>query len=534
MRAKNASERRKPPPVGLNLDLSLSPIGDQFDRPPLSPLLTPLRLSGEDKSMDWEKIFGEDEKAIKRIVHDDCKEQAHKKRKGKAKAKVEPVLGVKFWEERSATDVDGASFTMPKLPQKDTVHPGYRLLSAFAAANDFNGIGLLLDCGDFTAKGFPLTSDVISWLVKIALSSNELLASKASSTILHLIEQGSLNAERYKAKITMRIFVESLLQLGVKTEVLQTLGIPEYQVPNVWPENRPVRVFRLVTLVGAFASVNMFDERQVANLAALLLGIAMDPSSDVDLQDYVKKTIENLCNVYCLQSDRNETELSICRQSLLLCSGLEIANKTYLMTFVPGGSSVAKRIAQWIAFGMLAGDTASDIAAESNDDLLPPLSAINAILSQQPNEVVSEEAARKFDLRRIGEDDEAEYDALSGNAELLSRVMSNIHLHVDLDKRRQAEASSVASEVKDVCASPSRSTVSAPKAPLDKIEVALKHMIGRIKDDSSQPERTRAKATIQRLVLRLSYQRNMGSGVSREVLRPKAPKKIDSFFKKAD
>ncbi len=65
MRAKNASERRKPSPVGLNLDLSLSPIGDQFDRPPLSPLLTPLRLTGEDKTMDWEKIFGEDEKANK-------------------------------------------------------------------------------------------------------------------------------------------------------------------------------------------------------------------------------------------------------------------------------------------------------------------------------------------------------------------------------------------------------------------------------------------------------------------------------------
>lgn len=59
-------------------------------------------------------------------------------------------------------------------------------------------------------------------------------------------------------------------------------------------------------------SVNMFDERQVANLAALLLGIAMDPSSDVDLQDYVKKTIENLCNVYCLQSDRNETVSMFC------------------------------------------------------------------------------------------------------------------------------------------------------------------------------------------------------------------------------
>lgn len=59
-------------------------------------------------------------------------------------------------------------------------------------------------------------------------------------------------------------------------------------------------------------SVNMFDERQVANLAALLLGIAMDPSSDVDLQDHVKKTIENLCNVYCLQNDRNETVSMFC------------------------------------------------------------------------------------------------------------------------------------------------------------------------------------------------------------------------------
>lgn len=65
------------------------------------------------------------------------------------------------------------------------------------------------------------------------------------------------------------------------------------------------------------------------------------------------------------KSDMSMQELSICRQLLLLCSGLEIANKTYLMTFVPGGSSVAKRIAQWIAFGMLAGDTASDIVCRS-------------------------------------------------------------------------------------------------------------------------------------------------------------------------
>lgn len=94
------------------------------------------------------------------------------------------------------------------------------------------------------------------WLIDFlqALSSNELLAEKATSTVLHLIDQGALyDTKQYSNEALLSSLVKNLRQSGAKADIIKTLGLPTDDVQSISSGKRETRVFRVVSLIDALA-----------------------------------------------------------------------------------------------------------------------------------------------------------------------------------------------------------------------------------------------------------------------------------------
>lgn len=86
-------------------------------------------------------------------------------------------------------------------------------------------------------NGYGLTLfSFAEWLIDFlqALSSNELLADKATSMVLHLIDQGAFyDMEQYSNDAFLSSLVKSLLQSGAKPDIIKTLGLPTDDVQSI-------------------------------------------------------------------------------------------------------------------------------------------------------------------------------------------------------------------------------------------------------------------------------------------------------------
>ncbi|KAH8116636.1 hypothetical protein DFH11DRAFT_1223314 [Phellopilus nigrolimitatus] len=475
---------------------------------------------------DRRRLFGEDDGgAIGRILDKDRVE------KGKGKGKG-PMLGVPFWEMPSDIDmdVDGDKSTIPRLENAgdDSL---VQLLKNYLDSEDLVGLTVVLQSGVFAMPDFPVTAGFLTWLFEIAISAYGSLADTSFTILRQICERHPFANENIF--VSFAPVLKLLSMFGARRDILESLGfdVPSCSASHVKKLQQHEVLWTLSELLGTFGKCKVLDPAIVPSCVALLLAIGMDVATDLDLKLSIMRAVDMLCVTYCekFARERGEMEMSICSKILALTTSLKPANKEYLLTFVNGASPIARRIAQWVGFAMLTGDYGVQLASEYNDGP-PALSHVIALLSTGSD---GEIQSGFFDLRRSSEtNDEFDYVALGHHAEVLARVLMNIPQYVELElqeKEAQMRArnnESFSSVSTDGGESPAKKN--AQESKLDTVYFLLNRLGNKIVDTrAAHLDRSNTKATIQRLAMRINYQRMACRG--RQTGSSK-PRQIDAYF----
>ncbi|KAF7973856.1 hypothetical protein HWV62_14058 [Athelia sp. TMB] len=286
----------------------------------------------------------------------------------------------------------------------------------------------------------------------------------------------------------------ALARLGASADVLSKMGwhtpsaVNEYK----YASDRAVVVHRLVQLARMSAKSGALILQDAPDAILALLLVAMDPFSQDDLKFDVTLAVSDIC--LSLKGDQTTiaaTELEISAKILRFAKGMTPINQAQLMSIISSGSGRVTYLAMWIAHGLLVDEEPS---AMMHDDHLPPLANIIRILSPAPG------SGDLFDIHTRA--DLVDYEDLGYYIDIISVALSKIHQYV-IEERRGANAAHVGG---NALGSPSKSA--GKLTDIERIEIATMEIHGKIVDTrAAHLERSRAKASIHRLSLRIYYQR---------------------------
>ncbi|TDL21696.1 hypothetical protein BD410DRAFT_840370 [Rickenella mellea] len=502
------------------------------------------------------RLFGREEgKAVGKIIARD---------RLRRDDESEEVPGVALWEAVNNDididmDVDGGvqrddAAIIPPLDLDaegmGRSGPVMELLRKYVEKQDINAVTLLLQSGALTDTSIKWTTPLVSWLFALAASPDGRLDA-ASGAAFRALENYTTSSPPRTSEaadfLPLDALLGAMLVMGGNTDVLKALGNGNCPTirrgrGHIDSANRANALYRLVAIVDAFACAKMVKSDEVSQFIAALLMIAQDSTTDDDTKRDIIRAVESLCTASCTfdENTRDPAEVTICSQIVRMSEGYSVTNNAHLISFIPGCSPLVRRIAQWVGFEMLGCDTAA-ASIKSRNPTLPPLTSIIIRLSG-----AGEDEPGPFDIRRGSNgEDETDYKSLAGNADILDSVMTNITPYVQQERERQEEAvrqsQSEGREGNSAGMSPARKVAAkdVKQSELEIIENLLQGLGGKIVDTRGvHLDRSRAKAAIQRLFMRIHYQRlstsGLGSGsevgVNGEVRRPK-PKKLDDWFK---
>ncbi|KZP03620.1 hypothetical protein FIBSPDRAFT_879284, partial [Athelia psychrophila] len=188
------------------------------------------------------------------------------------------------------------------------------------------------------------------------------------------------------------------------------------------------------------------------------------------------------------------TEREICGTILRFAKGLMPINQALILSILSGGSGRVTYIAMWLAHGLLTHD---DSLATMHAGALPPLASIIALLSPAPG------SGGLFDI--LTRPELVDYENLGYYLEIISVALSRVPEYASQFKADHGPGAGVLD-------SPSKAA--AKMGDLEKVENAMISIHDKIVDTrAAHLERSRAKAALQRLQLRVRYQR-MAAGRS--------------------
>jgi hypothetical protein len=203
--------------------------------------------------------------------------------------------------------------------------------------------------------------------------------------------------------------------------------------------------------------------------------------------------------------------MAIASRLLAYASNLNVGHQEMLLSFICGGSPPAARIARWIAYNLLVEGPASEYSA------LPALDALRDTLS----------AGDRFVI-----DEETDYETLNHLVAILAVALTDIDGYV-----AQGRSAALASRISTPDSRSESSSVdtpvkTGPTALLDEVKLVLDVLHNLIVDTrAAHLDRSRAKASLQRLSHRLAYQ-------TQAALRPNGPagkpRRIQEFWPRAN
>jgi len=245
-----------------------------------------------------------------------------------------------------------------------------------------------------------------------------------------------------------------------------------------------------VELVRAFAKSNRIVPTDTPPLVALMLLISLDHSTSHALKRSLSETIIALIDKpFASVTD----EISTCQMILKVASSMSLSQQQSLLSSFPLSGVPCSRMARWIAYGLLTDGALKQI---TKDEYIqpPPLVRVLSLLLD-----TSERAL--FDVIPP----ETDYEALSERVDILGVVLTGIQSYVDCETPASLKGKDKEND----------------KEVLEMVGNRLDSLQGKIKDTrAAHLDRTRAKDTMQRLRIRVYYQR-----ASALELRPKAKPK---------
>ncbi|KAH9892773.1 hypothetical protein C8Q73DRAFT_699394 [Cubamyces lactineus] len=469
----------------------------------------PRKSSGSDDEeelagIDCEAILGsKGGKAVDQILQRDLKDK-----KARALAKLhEKPMGVPLWsatlELADSTEGMDVDSSLPSLPLEEEGNSVIQVLSGAVNSNDTAQVTALLAAGCITCLQSSQLEILVVWLFDVAFADVCPALSRLAYT--QLMRMPSL-PEMRSPSLRPSSVLSALVRLGAPASVLRSYGwtAPSQQPSMLASDNawRDEMVYRLVTLVGAFAHPSMGNDLLENFLALLLIG--MDPMTSEELLTEVRKACDRVSiAVEVAQGSTLELEADLCQKIVTFGRTLSPANQERLVSIFPCISSSTTRMARNVSRALLM-DTAT---TPRSYEKLPDLSPVLALIAPPAG------SGGFFDI--VGSSHkEGYYDELTCRVSLLSRVLSDIDAYTALEiqaakEHAAREKEGLANEQAGAQEDQIEEKDDKEALPvLERIRIQLEELHGKIFDTkAAHLDRSRAKASLQRLYSRVHYQR---------------------------
>ncbi|KAL4078460.1 hypothetical protein V8B97DRAFT_2003666 [Scleroderma yunnanense] len=465
-----------------------SPRADHIDTEDYVFVLQQTRMLGSEAGAVINKILADD-----RV--DKRKNTAHIARQKKA-------LGVPLWKtELDDMDVDSGP-TFPEAPFGrgsiilDVINKSHR-------TRDYAQLALLLESGAVISLPPQQLTPLVSSLFVIGFFSSSRVADASHNALRDLCTTGMS-----KMVLPFSVICTAFVQLGARLSVLDQAGWRiegHSRDMHLSPGNRSEVLLRLVAGIKLTANSAALATDEVANHVLSLILVGLDATTGHVLHAELISAIDAICT-------HNATDLatraSIHKSVLSFASKLNPVNKARLVTFFNSGGTQTRHIAQWLAYCLLISPSVSFT------DQLPPLDPLILLLSPPAD------SGQLFDVTR----EDTDYEDLGHNVSILGVALANIAPYIK-DEPSLARRSSTTS----IDGTPGKVKSNTP--PLERLHLALEVLHGKIGEDSTlikrpplltigptvdtraaRLDRSRVKAALQRLTMRLIYEHHALKG----------------------
>ncbi|VDB95899.1 unnamed protein product [Peniophora sp. CBMAI 1063] len=300
-------------------------------------------------------------------------------------------------------------------------------------------------------------------------------------------------------------------------QTMAGLGLKAELVAKIWPEalasqptgaktseDRQKILRRMLTLVKNYVvEGGVIPNDEIPSIVMAFIFIANDVETGLDLRITATSTIDAVLSR--LSNDRDEshkTEAFIAREIWLYTSSLAPPYQHTIINTFALSNRPSIRICRRVAFHLLL---QTPPPSEPDEYLaLPSLDPIITLLWRAHDGPFAITA-------------ETNYYDLEARAEVLNRMLVGVEEYVILETKKSGLLSSTDAMVHE------------NGAPLEQLEVALKHLYGKINDTgAAHLDRSSAKSWIQMVQLRVHYQRE-GLKDALSGGRRRGPRKITDF-----
>ncbi|KAF5370701.1 hypothetical protein D9758_002027 [Tetrapyrgos nigripes] len=472
---------------------------------------------------DERRLYGNSNGAIKSII-DTERERSQEDRQEESK------LGLPFWTEAQ----DSMDFEA-KPPPPDfgdlCKYPILRCLHDALQNHDDAQATFLLNSGFLTDLDVQRPG-VIEHVCDLALARAS--GSLSQAAFYALLNRWSLS--RLGPGITFALVWNVVTGFGANTQ-LPNLSFSSSQSVVHCSRTRNVQekefiISRLTALLGVCAwydtfdlsthvilssvySSHLLDHNDIPDITLMIVAIALDASTSPSLNRDIMLCLDKICR--SIQGeDSKQSEIAICNKILKYISLTAAVNQVRAVSLLASGVGRTIRIARWLAYACIAGQT--EIASEHYADSLP-LRGLSAYIS----------SSGTIGARNVFKiDQDANYHEMEYHAQLLDIALSDIsmYMHEEISAGDSQPSHSVMN-------SPSKPSVEKPDTdtPLMSLWKSIEAVHTKINDTrGTRLERSRTKAVLKNLSLRIHYQRD---SALKSTARTKTKKMEQYFAKKA-
>ncbi|TFY65182.1 hypothetical protein EVJ58_g2135 [Rhodofomes roseus] len=485
----------------------------------------PLGFDWDDDSDD-----GSDEElsAVRQRALEDLDEEGRQKvghilagnrllREAMSKVKLrDRILGVPFWDDTPAGGDEGMDIdSLPVLSFDEAdvqAHPLLGMLQNAAGQEDAARLSMLLHSSILSMLQPSHATALVPWLYALVTDVvDRPYTELAYHGLLHLIN--TVSQAGSQSGFSAALVADTLVRLGAKRSACEELGRRPTagRIPSVDARQREHILYRVVSVITAFARESALPCDDMPSIVLLLVVVALDKSTSAELGRDIMVAIGTIGQNIPETNEGLQIEAAIRSRLVGFARDQAPLNQAHILTFVSGGCVQTSRIARNVARALLL--------KEETYTSLPSLGPIVDLLSPPAG------SGGIFDIQ--GNTDKVDYyEDLCCHIDVLSKALTDVPGYTALEKEAMTGLTLPSIQGED---SPKKSAA-AEREPthLEQIKMLLDSLHGRIVDTRAAfLDRSRAKAALQRLSLRMHYQRvaslRSGSGTGK-------PRNLRNYF----
>ncbi|KAF9263235.1 hypothetical protein L218DRAFT_999587 [Marasmius fiardii PR-910] len=366
---------------------------------------------------------------------------------------------------------------------------------------------LTLRSGALNRLDFTVNPDVTRCICDLALTPGH---TDLNQTAFYFLRNCWSDVLSSKPFFPLQSMVNILARLGANVGLFGWVSsISPIHVTKEERENTLLRLVQFCTLAGSSEKIQSNDAPEVL---VALCAISLDPTTSPELRTDISLAAHAVCSALGVGSTIvfiGYQEAKVCSKLLQLISTLTPINRAHAVSIFAGGDGRTLRIARWVSHHLILERTA---VSESEYCDLPPLEPLLLRLAPHGS------TAHLFEVHQ-----ETDYDNLGFYTEILSTVLSDIPRYIAEEFRAAASAKAARLNSES---SPSKIQKTTP--PIQSARECVELLHSSISDTrGAHLDRSRAKAVLKNLSMRLHYQRVAAIRTSGA-----KPKNIKQYFSK--